>query len=376
LERSRKSGEGQVLSRRSRIAAIAGVAIVSFGVFLSQISGTGSSSKRSTQESPADGGPTGLLAFVALLDSAGHEIERVDEAPSDGDLDSDKTAFLLAPGKLTAADATTLNDLAADGGLVVVAGDPGDEGLSRLLGSDAQIDGGQPALAAPLAIAPETAGVAGVELADGTAFDSAGGALPIIGASGDVNAVATNVGEGRVVVIADDSAFQNSQIALADNALFALNLAGPEGREVQLVESVRTPPGSGLSALPSAWGWAALGLLVAALALAWASGRRLGPVELQSRALPPPRKAYVDAVAGALVRTRDPGAAVVPLRDAARDRLARKAGLPRDASDVQIREAAKAAGLDPAEVEVVSGQNGEGAMLAAAGALAKLSKRA
>jgi len=127
--------------------------------------------------------------------------------------------------------------------------------------------------------------------------------------------------------------------------------------------------------LPGEWGWAVLGLLLAALTLAWARGRRLGPVQHASRPLPPPRREYVDAVAGTLVRTRDPETAIAPLREAARDRLARRAGLSHDASDTQLREAAEAAGLDPAEVEAVGGQPGEGAMLAAAGALAKLSKR-
>ncbi len=365
------------MSRRGRIAAIAGVALVSLGVLLAQISGTGSSGKRSTQDSAADAGPTGLLALAVLLDSEGHEVERVNEPPSDDGLDADKSTFLLAPGDLTAADATALNDLAADGGRVIVAGDPGDEGLERLLGSDAEIDGvGGPARAFPLALAPETAGVAAIEQDDETTFTAAGGALPLLGADGVVSAVAADVGEGRVVVIADDSIFQNSRLGLADNALLALNLAGAEGRGVQLVESVLTPPGSGLSALPSAWGWAALGLLVAALALAWASGRRLGPVEHVSRPLPPPRKAYVDAIAGALIRARDPDGAVAPLREVARDRLARRAGLPMDASDAEIRAAAEGAGLDEAEIEVVlGGRSGEGAMLAGAGAVAKLSKR-
>jgi hypothetical protein len=91
--------------------------------------------------------------------------------------------------------------------------------------------------------------------------------------------------------------------------------------------------------------------------------------------LPPPRREYVEAIAGALVRSRDPNAAIVPLRDAARDRLARRAGLSHDATDTQIRDAAAAAGLEPDEAEAVGGYVGEGAMLAAARALAQLSKR-
>ncbi len=363
------------MSKGGRIAAIGGIALLAVGIILAQISGSSSEGKRSTQDSAADGGPTGLLGLVTLLDLSGHAVERVSEPPSEGGLDSDKTTFLLAPGTLTAADANALNDVAADGGQVLVAGDPGDDALVRLLGTAAAIERTDAVGAAsPVAVAPETAGITNVEMAAGTAFKDAGGALPIIGLGGVPGAVVADVGEGRMIVIADDSLFQNSQIGLADNALLALNVAGLEGREVQIVESVRTPPGSGLSALPGAWGWAALGLFLAALALAWASGRRLGTAELEARALPPPRKVYVDSVAGALLRTRDPAGAAAPLRDAARDRLARRAGLPHDASDDQIRDAAKAAGLTQAEIDAISGGTGEGAMLASAGALAKLSK--
>ncbi len=354
---------------------IAVVALLCFGIFLSQVSGSGSSGKRSTLESPDDEGPSGLLALVVLLDTSEHPIERVSEPPSEGGLDSEKTSLLVAPGSLTAADANALNDLASDGGRVVVAGDPGDEGLSRLLGTQAEIGGGAGSgTLVPLTPADETAGVTSIESPDSRVVSPAGSALPIAGAAGEPGVVATDVGEGRVVVVADASILENAQLLLAENARFALNLAGEDGRDVQLVEAVRTPPSSGLSALPGAWGWAAAGLVLAGLAFAWARGRRIGPVELASRPLPPPRRQYVDALAGALLRTRDPHAAIAPLREAARDRLARRAGLPHNASDSQLREAAVAAGLEPAEVEAVSGQVGEGAMLAAAGAIAKLSR--
>jgi len=363
------------VTRTGRIAVVAGIAVVALGLILAQFSGSGSAGKRSTQGSPEDSGLGGLLALTLLLDSTDHAVERVAEPPSNGGLDSDKTTFLLAPGLLTAADANALNDLASEGGRVIIGGDPGDEGLSRILGTDAEIDVGGSGALAPLTVAPETAGVATVESSDPQVISPAGGALPIVGAPGEPGVVAADVGDGRVVVVADGSLFENGEVLNGDNARFAINLAGEAGREVELVEAVSTPPGSGLSALPGAWGWAALGLLIAALVLAWSRGRRLGGVEHTSRPLPPPRREYVDAIAGALVRTRDQSTAITPLREAARDRLARRAGLPHDASDTQIREAAQAAGLEPDEVEAVAGHVGEGAMLAAAGAVAKLSKR-
>ena len=82
----------------------------------------------------------------------------------------------MAPGALTAADANALNELAADGGRVVVAGDPGDEGLSRLLGTDAEItEAGVSETVAPLVVAPETAGVASVQTGSTQAVAGPGG---------------------------------------------------------------------------------------------------------------------------------------------------------------------------------------------------------
>ena len=62
-----------------------------------------------------------------------------------------------------------------------------------------------------------------------------------------------------------------------------------------------------------------------------ARSRRLGPPEDEARPLPPPRWAYVDAVAGTLARTRRPHEAAEPVRRRARELIARRAGLPPDA---------------------------------------------
>lgn len=364
------------MSRPAKIGTIVGIAVLIVGVLLAQFSTSGSSGERRAGPNPDDAGPSGLLGLSILLDDSEHQVERVAEAPSSGDLDPEKTAILVGPGTLTDADASALNDLAADGGRVVVAGDPGNDATARLLGTDAEVARASSlGPFAPLVPAPETSGIAVVEAEGNSVVSPAGGALPILGASGEALAVAVDVGAGRVVLLADPSPLQNALLASSDNARLALNLAGPSGREVQLVEVVRTPPGSGLAALPSEWGWTAGGLLLAVLVFALARGRRLGPPELEARPLPPPRRQYVDALATALVRTRDPAAAVAPLRDAGRERLARRAGLPHGASEAALRRAAQAAGLEPAEVEALCGAGGdEDAMLAVAGAMAKLER--
>jgi hypothetical protein len=62
---------------------------------------------------------------------------------------------------------------------------------------------------------------------------------------------------------------------------------------------------------------------------------------------------------------------VAPVRDAARERLARRAALGPEAADPQLRKAAEQLGLDAHETEAVLGHDGD--VLAAGRALAKLS---
>ena len=114
-------------------------------------------------------------------------------------------------------------------------------------------------------------------------------------------------------------------------------------------------PARGLAALPARFGWALIGLALAALVFMVARGRRLGPPEPERRDLPPPRRAYVDALAATMARGRDREEAVAPVRAEARRRLARRAGLGPQAGPDAWREAALAAGLDADEARALSG---------------------
>ncbi len=110
---------------------------------------------------------------------------------------------------------------------------------------------------------------------------------------------------------------------------------------------------TGLAALPARIWWMLLGLLLAALAFAWSHARRIGPPEDEERPLPPARGEYVDALAGALARTRRPAEVARPLREAARERLAARAGLPPGAGDDELRAAGERFGLDEDEVRAL-----------------------
>jgi hypothetical protein len=115
----------------------------------------------------------------------------------------------------------------------------------------------------------------------------------------------TWAGRGLVVerdgltLLAEPSPLENGRLARGDNAAFALDLAG--SGPLVFFEPQRA---SGLAALPGNAKGALVLLLVAALVLMLARGKRFGPVEPEARELPPPRVAYVDALAATLARAK------------------------------------------------------------------------
>jgi hypothetical protein len=163
-------------------------------------------------------------------------------------------------------------------------------------------------------------------------------------------AVSARVGGGTVVLLSSPSPLQNQLLGVADNAAFAIDIAGPAGTSVVFDEYDhgygRT--GSGIGGLPGSW---KAGLLIALLAvLVWmlSASRRFGPPEKSERELAPPRVAYVDAIATLLstAHSESVPTAAEPLRARARVALCRRAGVAIDASDAEIAMAAKRAGLD------------------------------
>jgi hypothetical protein len=107
------------------------------------------------------------------------------------------------------------------------------------------------------------------------------------------------VERGDVTLLADSSPLENARLARADNAAFALDLAG--SGPLVFYEPQRA---NGLAALPGNAKGALVLLLVAAGVLMLARGKRFGPVEADARELPPARVAYVDALAATLARAK------------------------------------------------------------------------
>jgi len=229
---------------------------------------------------------------------------------------------------------------------------------------------GRPPVARVLAPAPETGAAANVRTAGDGHWRAAGDAQPVVGGPGGAVVLVRTAGRGRIALVADPSPLQNRLLDQADNAALALALSGPG--PLTFVESAHGyGTATGLAALPARFRWALALLGLSALALIAARWPRLGPVEPPDEPLFPPRRAYVDALAATLAKTHDRAAAIQSVRSAARERLARRSALGRDATAETWTAAARAAGLDDDERRALQeGIDDDG--IAAGRALARL----
>jgi uncharacterized protein DUF4350 len=310
--------------------------------------------------------PHGLAAWAELAQRNGLEVSALRDRPSDQSLPDGGTVVMLDPDEFTAGQARALRRFAERGGRVVAGGlEPGP--WMRGLGPVPSWDSGGSTDARVLDPGPETGAAQRLRTAGEGRWSAARGAEPI---AGDF-ALARRAGQGRIVLLADASPLQNRLLDEADNAAFALALAG-DGPLVFVEGPHGYGTATGLAALPERFKWALILLGLSGLVLIAARWPRMGPPEPPEEPRFPPRRAYVDALATTLSKTRDRAAAVAAVRDAARERLARRAALSRDANDEAWFDAARAAGLEHDEARaLVDGHDDDG--IAAGRALARLS---
>lgn len=314
--------------------------------------------------------PYGTAALVELLERDGREVERLRGDLAEASLDPRATVFVLGAGRLTSDESAVLRDFTELGGRLV-AGGPDPHWIDPVVDALPDWSSGGSETLRPLVPAPEVRGVESVTAAATGSWEPGSRVLPVLGGETGPVVLADRVGEGRALLMADVSPIQNAALDEGDNAALALGLAG-DGRKVIFVEGVHGFGESrGLAALPDDWKWALAGLGLAGLVGVWAMGRRFGPPEDDRRPLPPPRRRFVDAQALTLARTGSPSDAAAPVRNAARERIARRAALGPDAGEPQLRAAAEHLGLSEQETEAVLGRNPD--VLAAGQALAKLS---
>lgn len=332
------------------IVVLAGVLVVAnIGAgFLDRVLGGGPSGPSSSSYATSSGG---LAAYADLLGAQGHPVTRLRTPIDRAHLEPGST-LVLADLQVTPVEAATVDDFVRHGGRLVAAGGQVGDLVASLADARARwsVEGAEVLHA--VGSEAETSGVRRVEAAGSGSWsfidsgELAGG--------GNTVAFADDVDAGRVVAIADSSILSNDYLDRADNAAFAIAAAGPRGRPVVFAEYGHGyGHSSGLGAIPARW---KAMLLIAALAVVvamWARGKRLGPPDRDDTVRPPPRVAYVEAVAATIARAGDREEGVRPVRAEARALVLARAGLPADAVDDEVRRAAAATGVPAATVDAV-----------------------
>jgi uncharacterized protein DUF4350 len=345
---------------RAVLVAIALVVVVVVGLSLLDSATRGASSSGPTSSSLSTS-RSGTAAYAELLARSGHDVTHQRGRLADARLDPSTTLVLLDPGEIDRADLDNVRGFVFRGGHLV-AGGTRPEWMLELAPED--LPGWTPHGARTVAItAPDGTALRVVTDGSGSWVEPRGRrALTFT----------PGAGNGRAVLLADSSPLQNRLLDQADNAAFGLTLV-PSGGRVVFAEGVHGYSGAtGLAAIPRRWKLALVVVALAALLAMVASGRRLGPPEDDDRELPPPRRAYVDALANTLARTRRPADALAPLQRDLRARVAQRAGLPDDASPDDLRAAARALGWDTGEVDALFAPlDDDGRVLAAGRALAR-----
>ena len=301
-------------------------------------------------------GSDGDAAYASLLVAAGHQVLRERRKPRSAGLRPTDTAVILDPNFVEPADLAALSSFVAAGGRLIAGTTSGSwlrAPFARLTWSPAGV-----ARSVPLAPVAELSGVSVIDSAGEGSWRDTAGALPAAG-SGDATTLAVGGDRaGRLLLLADSTPLQNGYLATADNARFAVALAGASSRRVVFFETYHGyGGGSGLAAIPFRWRAALLLSIAAALVFMLARWRRFGPPEAAERELAPPRAQFVEAVATTLAKTRDRREALEPLRREVRQRIAARAGLGADADDSVLRDAAARLGLAPGDFDAAIGND-------------------
>lgn len=246
--------------------------------------------------------PRGLAAYASLLERFGFDITRLRVPVEDASLDEAGTVVLLDAGFVDTSATAALRDFVDEGGTLVTGG-RSPSWVDSLVGDPPTWDNATSSEYSTSGL--EAGDVDTVETAGDGRWSDPGEGTVVAGTEDDALAVEVAEGEGRMTLLADASPLQNRLLDHADNAAFGLALAGEAQGPVVFVESIHGyGPPRGLGAFPARWRWAFAGFVGATGLWMWSRGKRLGPAEEAERVPPPPRRAYVEALAATLARAR------------------------------------------------------------------------
>ncbi|MGO8876488.1 MAG: DUF4350 domain-containing protein [Acidimicrobiales bacterium] len=324
--------------------------------------------------SSVDTSAAGTEGMARLLAARGHSVQSLTAPLSSTALPTSGTLFVLDPVSSVTPSLPALEAYLGNGGRLVLGGQIPTSTLQALLGTTpAPVWQASPSgNASPVEHTSSDAGVSTV--LGGPSGSWRVPATPhlsvLLQGPGGPLAVDASVGRGTLLLLASTAPLQNSRLAQADDAAFAIDLAGPAKEPTAFDEYDHGlgRSGTGLAGLPTHWK-VALGLaLLAALVWMWSAARRFGPPQRAERELIPPRVAHVDAMAALLASgsTERMAAAVAPLREQGRIHLRRALRAGADATDEQLAQLAASAGAGSLSPEAV------GALLATPRSAAEL----
>lgn len=328
---------------RAAIVVVLAIVVIEVGFALLDAATRGAEPSGATSSSLSTA-RSGLAAYEELLARYGHPIAHQRGALAGARLDPSTTLVVLDPGTINRDDLANVRRFVLDGGRLVAGGDR-PEWLLELAPAD--IPGWTPT-GDRVATVTEPDGAAAF-----TVETRGTGSWVLIGGRRSLTFEPRRVG-GTAIFLADASPLHNELLGQADNAAFAVSLAGEAGRRVVFAEGVHGyGTTSGLAAIPFRWKVALIAVALAALLSMVAAGRRLGPPEDDARALAPPRHVYVEALGANLARTRRPAEALAPVQQTLRAVVARRAGLEPGATATMLAEAARGQGWPDEEVEAM-----------------------
>ncbi|HWK29400.1 MAG TPA: DUF4350 domain-containing protein [Solirubrobacter sp.] len=246
--------------------------------------------------------PAGLAAYASVLQRSGIPVRRLRTPVAKRAPRAGETLIVLDPDVLEPKEAQAIGAWVRAGGRLVAGGAEDASWLDAVLDAPPAWRPADAAARGTLVPVTETAGVRAVRA--GGSWKDLGAALPAIGPPRAPFLVTAEAGRGSVALVADATPLQNRALARGDNA--ALGVALAAGRPVAFLETVHGyGVARGFGGLPAHVRWTLLGLALTALVAIWAVGRRFGPPEDPDTDPPPPRVAYVDALAAALARAKE-----------------------------------------------------------------------
>lgn len=357
--RDRVGARWDAIPRGTRIAIAVVGALLALNL-VALIADAAGDSDQGPPSSPASTSADGLAAYASLLGRFGHP-SRTISGDLDTHLDPGSTLVVLQPSALSPPEIERLRAFTESGGRLVIGGSELSPG--ELIVDDPPAASPEPAdddvdpAFAPAGAPSDFRRVDTAGLGSWRSEDTGEGTGALL--------VDRALGSGEVLLLADPTALQNDFLGRADNAGFALALAGGPGRPVLLAEPAGGS-GRGLGALPGQWRLALALLALAALLWLAASVRRIGAPDGSGASPAPPRGAYVEAMGALLSRSGDDDRVVAAMREAAMRSLSRRGVRLPDSTAALVR-AAVARGASAGDAAALAGETRPGDRVEAAG---------